>query len=104
MLSKCLEAKLELIPEENWMESKKDHIELEYYMVESKNDEDEELRGRRLYGVEIVKKIGTHSIEKELVRNLSCCEDSAREIIDKLAKNTVTPVGLPFVIEDLLGA
>ncbi|WP_423230838.1 DUF6514 family protein [Anaerobacterium chartisolvens] len=33
----------------------------------------------------------------------SCCKESTIGILDKLVTNSVTPVGLPFILDDMLG-
>ncbi|MCX7920688.1 MAG: DUF6514 family protein [Clostridia bacterium] len=102
MLNKYLEKKIELLPNEN-MIGFKNPIELEYYLLESDNSDIDELSGKRVYGIEIVKKVNAMKVEEELVRNFSCCKEDTRQVLDKLANNTVTPVALSFVIDDILG-
>jgi hypothetical protein len=102
MICKYLEGKIELIPEESGKEPVIP-MELEYYLVESENMEGDELEGLRVYGVEIVKKAKGNSVERKSVRNLSCSRDGVRLLLHKLIANTVTPVGLPFILDDMLG-
>jgi len=102
MISRCLEKKVELIPDEELVEMK-NSIELEYYLVESEISDLDELKGEKVYGIEIVKKAIDMPVERQVVRNLSCCRESARSMLDKLAYNTVTPVELPFILDDIIG-
>lgn len=102
MMSKCLEKKVELIPEQNNCDCV-NPFELEYYLVESEMDDKDELTGVEVYGIEIIKKIDNVNVESSFVKNFTCCREYAKKIVDKLAYNTVTPVGLPFVLDDILG-
>jgi hypothetical protein len=38
-----------------------------------------------------------------MVRNLSTCRKSTEYILNKLATNTVTPVSMPFILDDMIG-
>lgn len=108
MMSKILEERVELDPSVDVYSELVKPIFLEYYLVESDAHGSEYgLMSSKVYGIEIVKKESDSSnarIESELVRNVSCCRESARMILNKLAINSVTPVGLPFILDDLLGA
>lgn len=102
MISRQLTKKVEIQPDEN-MSNSNNVIELEYYLLESEISDCEELDGKRIYGIEIVKKVSASAVEKETVTNLCCCKDNAESILNKLADNSVTPVGMPFVLDDMLG-
>jgi len=102
MLSKYLEKRIEVMPDENSF-SLSNPIELHYYLLESDNSETEEFQSETVYGIEIVKIVNAKKIESGIVRNLSSCKKSTEFILNKLAKNTVTPVGMPFVLDDMIG-
>lgn len=103
MICKFLESKVKLEMEEGII-NEKNSFELEYYLIESEENEMQDFPGTRVYGIEIIKKLNTGIEEKERVRNFSFCRDQTRNMLEKLSKNTVTPVGLPFVIDDFIGA
>lgn len=100
MTSKCLEKKIEILPLENAVEFP---IELEYYLLESEMVDYEEMGGAKVYGLEIVKRVNETLVEEEIVENFSCCKENVKEILNKLARNAVTPMGLPFILDDMLG-
>ena len=102
MLSKCLEKKVQLTQEGNHG-SEGNNIELEYYLLESEVQDDKDILGDMAYGIEIVKTVTSIKVEKEVIRNVSCCRESVAKILDMLATNTVTPIGLPFIMDDLIG-
>ena len=102
MINKFLERRIKIIPDEGDQGLNKP-MELEYYLIESEAYEIDDFRIEKVYGVEIVKKDGESQLESNFVRDLSSSRDGVRSILDLLIKNTVTPVGLPFIIEDLLG-
>lgn len=102
MISKFLERKIELVPDEN-EKNLFYPINLEYYLVESDMPGTEDLDVEKVYGIEIVKKAEGKNTEVGLVKNFSCCRESTREVLMKLADNTVTPVGLPFILDDMIG-
>lgn len=103
MICKCLEKRIELIPDEK-LDEFKSPIELEYYLVESDTEDLEELSNEKVYGIEIVKKIDNTKLENKLVRNFSCCKESTRNVLNKLVNNTVTPLELMFILDDIIGA
>lgn len=83
-------------------------LKLDYYLLESEIDAqyDEELIGKTVYGIEILKtdlcmeadNIG----EKHTVENFSCDRETTELFLDKLARNTVTPVTLPCIVDDAI--
>lgn len=103
VISKILEKKVKLTPDDKGVEFEKP-IELEYYLIESKSDDCDELKGKKVYGFEIVKRILNKESERKLIKNFSCCKKSTKDVLDKLINNTVTPVTLDFIIDDILGA
>lgn len=105
MANRLFEKKIELLQDEN-MVGFKSPMKLEYYLIESKiddADEIDELSGKKVYGIEIVKKIDGLKDEMKAVKNLSCCIEKTKDVLEMLAKNSVTPVGLQFVLEDMIG-
>jgi len=101
-ISKCLERKLELIP--NGEKSQfTNPIELEYYLTESEGYDCEELEEKKVYGIEIVKTNGNKTEESKLIINFSCSKENTKRVLSRLIKNTVTPVSLPFILDDILG-
>lgn len=102
MIEKYLEKKVELGFVET-LKGCKNPIELEYYLLESNINDIDELKGKKVYGVEIIKKVNDIRVENNSVQNLFCCKESTKYILNKLANNTVTPVGLPFILDDIIG-
>ncbi|MDP4094945.1 MAG: DUF6514 family protein [Bacillota bacterium] len=76
---------------------------LEYYMLESEVDYISELAGKKVYGVSVVKKVGKDCFEGDEIRNLSCSFNNTKQLLKTLSINKVTPVGLKFVLEDMIG-
>lgn len=98
MISKYLESKVEL----DLSEGKDEKIQLEYYLIESDFANSYDYSGDKVYGIEIIKKDSDYHAESEIVRNLSSSKESTKGILNILAKNTVTPVELSFVLDDLM--
>ena len=80
----------------------KEPVVLEYYIVESKVDCRDYLAGRKVYGIGISKTSDNMCFEENLVYNFSCNYDKTKNVVDILAKNTVTPVELIPVLENIL--
>lgn len=101
MISKFLEKRIEIIPQEI-TEDPGNPLELEYYLVEcdSKEDWSEAQKG---YGIEIIKKDQGKVLESILIRNICSKRENSESLIRKLFVNSVTPVSLPYVLDDLLG-
>jgi len=78
-------------------------LELEYYLVESdENYKDEVEPGVKMkYGISVVKKINDECLEENSILNFCNCAGKVDSIINKLADNTVTPIGLKPVLDDL---
>ncbi len=100
---KYLEKKIEILTNEDSGDLKQ-NMELEYYLIESDINGFDGISEEKVYGIEIIKKMEEERYECEMVKNYSCCADSVKSVLKKLASNTVTPVGLPFILDDLLGA
>lgn len=79
-------------------------IELEYYLVESHMDNFSLHDGNETYGLSISRRISENCFEEEVVENFSSCLNEARDIIEILAGNSVTPGSLMYVLDDILGS
>ena len=102
MIKKHLEKKLEIyLEKEN--DERDDSFLLEYYLLEHVITGFDELDGKTAYGIEIVKKAMGKDDETATVKNLSCCKEKVVKILENLSHNTVTPVGMPYVLDDMLG-
>jgi len=80
----------------------KNPIILEYYIVESESDSRDGLAGKKVYGIGISKTVDNMHFEENIVYNFSCNFDKTKEVVDILARNTVTPVELIPVLENIL--
>ncbi|HHW31820.1 MAG TPA: hypothetical protein GXX20_09150 [Clostridiaceae bacterium] len=108
MMSKYLEKKV-IVFFDGENNKEKDLMELEYYLTESDEFEPDEIESYNLeidkqYGVEIVKIVNGTMIENKLIKNLTNCRDQALEVLKKLIYNTVTPMSMLPILDDLLGA
>ncbi|MCX7843255.1 MAG: DUF6514 family protein [Clostridia bacterium] len=103
MINKVLEKKINVVANRDSIYESEISMELEYYLVESEMDKFDELTGKKVYGIEVVKKTDGGITESETVKNFSCCIDSTKSVLAMLADHTVTPVGLAFVLDDILG-
>ena len=74
-------------------------MELEYYLTESSNTENNE---RVLYGIEIVKKHLGKITERVMFRDIFNSRKKTSDLIDLLARNTVTPMSLASILDDIL--
>jgi hypothetical protein len=102
MIKKYLQRKIN-INADNTNEEINEKMEIEYYLLESESSGADVTYGQKVYGIEIIKKTQEEKIESEFVRNLSTSVDIVNIILDKMVKNIVTPVGMPFVLDDLIG-
>ncbi len=76
-------------------------IELKYYLVESSAVGNGASSECSIYGIEVVKK--ENGVEEVgLVKDICLDREEVAGILDKLALNTVTPVSLHSVLEDLV--
>ena len=103
MLNRSLEKNVSLELENDVSLNCKDTIVLEYYIFESELNNAEEFIGKKSYGIEIVKTTNGKFIEMECIKNYSTFKEGTLEFLDKLARNSVTPVGLPYVFDDFFG-
>jgi len=100
MFNKCLENKVTL--DKNSYFFLENPIILEYYILESEVGSRDDLAGRKVYGIGISKTIDNKHYEENVVYNFSCNFDKTKDIINMLARNTVTPVELKAVLENIL--
>lgn len=98
MGSRLLEKRVEVNLEDN-----RKTFELEYYLIETKIDDIEELKDQTVYGIEIVKKVDNKEVEGQKVKDFSSSIENVKSLINKLADNIVTPVSMMFVIDDIVG-
>lgn len=102
MISKFLEKRIEIIPQEI-TEEPGNPLELEYYLVECDSMEEECSEAQKGYGIEIIKKDNGKVLESILINNIYTKREKSESLIRKLFINSVTPVSLPYVLDDLLG-
>lgn len=98
MLSRFLEKKIEI----EVQEIPGNTLELEYYLTESETACGSEIAGDREYGIQIVKRENGASIESIIFKDVFPVREDMRELIRRMAENTVTPVTLPYIIDDIL--
>ena len=72
-------------------------ILLSYYLMEWRKKEDK----KTLYGIQIEKKDG-ENIETENSGCLSYSQDFVLQLIHKMMENTVTPITMLYVIDDVI--
>lgn len=101
MISKFLEKRIEIIPQEI-TEDSGNPLELEYYLVEcdSREDGNETQKG---YGIEIIKKCNGIISESIFIRDIYTAREKSESLIRKLFVNSVTPVSLPYILDDIIG-
>jgi len=102
MLCKSLEKIVKILPDEGAMEFE-NPMQLEYYLVESESTEDMEAHTDKVFGLEIIKKVGSVEVERKLIKNYSHSRQTTMNILKLLAENTVTPVSLPYILDDIIG-
>ncbi len=100
MLNKYLESRVELDLTEGITSNGR--IQLEYYLIESESGQSYSFNEDKVYGIEIVKKESDNHAECEIVRNFSSSKENTMGMLNILAKNTVTPIELSFVLDDLM--
>lgn len=96
LLEKSREAERELFDE-----AQGSRMQLEYYLLTSETDEYEKDAVQMTYGIEIVKRMEGFPDETMKFENVHTDRERIRKIISLLADNTVTPVCLPDILEDL---
>lgn len=88
-----------LLPERSGSEK----MEILYYLVSGPCDEDD-ASICQTYGVEVRLMCGTRLVAQDTVGDITASEREAKDLLELLYRNTVTPVTLRDVIEDRLGA
>ena len=104
-LTKTLEGTAVVEFEELTESSINNRMDLEYYMLEVESCYQEVKKP--IYGIEITKtqvdNLNILDTEIEQIRDISTDREEVRNILQKLVKNKVTPVGLFNIIEDFVG-
>lgn len=79
-------------------------IQLEYFLLEKENEQIDNIT--KTYGIEIVKKCNhfgeTIYTETDQIECLTCKKEKAQEIINKLISNSVTPISMLYIIDDMM--
>jgi hypothetical protein len=96
-LEKCIN-----VGSESESHETKSKFELEYYLIENELDDNGAIQ--KVYGIEIVKRMYDGSIENMRYEDIYTNKQKVHELIDVLAANIVTPLSLPYILDDLLGA
>jgi len=78
-------------------------FQLEYYVTESRLSVEPDIGDTTVYGIEIVKTSDSKICENIVFNNVFCSRESAEGFADLIARNTVTPVSLEYIIQDTLG-
>ncbi len=78
-------------------------FELEYYLVESDIAAQDGPGAKKIYGIGIIKKTKEECSEGKLIADFSCSIVRTKEVINKLISNSVTPIALHYVLEDIIG-
>lgn len=102
MVSKFLEKRVEIECSESGYQTG-NTLELEYYLLESMNDCIDNNGIQKTYGVEIKKKQQGILGESSYFENVFPSREKTMSLIELLAKQTVTPSTLEYVMDDLLG-
>ncbi|HEY5583823.1 MAG TPA: DUF6514 family protein [Ruminiclostridium sp.] len=103
MMKRCLENKVILELNNDGRLDCKENVVLEYYLLENELESPEGFIGKKAYGIEIVKNINEKFVEGESIKNCSIYKESTLEFLNKLARNTVTPIGLLYSFDDCSG-
>ncbi len=97
LLEKSQEAEREV-----YDEVRGSRIQLEYYLLTSETDEYGNDPALMTYGIEIVKRVEGVPSETMVFEDIHPDKEKIRSIICLLADNTVTPVSLPEILEDII--
>lgn len=104
MVNKYLKRRMN-IPMKDYLSDFKEPISLEYYLLECEdNGNNDEIGVCIGYGVEVVKILSDKPVESNSFNNITHCKKAALDIINILARNTVTPIELPYVLDNIVGA
>ncbi len=89
---------------QHYLSDLKEAMSLEYYLLECEDYEySDEIGAYTGYGVEVVKILKNEPVESNSFNNITSCKETAVNIINVLARNTVTPIELPYVLDDIIG-
>ena len=102
MLSRFLEKRIEIEGQEI-PRNPGNVMELEYYLVESDQDCDNAATEGKSYGIQIIKKECGMASENIMFRDVHPSREETEKLVMLMAENTVTPLTLPYIIDDLLG-
>lgn len=78
-------------------------IELEYYLLESNQDSEKTASQGISYGMQIIKKGCGMANESIMFKDIHPSRKTTEKLVELMAQNTVTPVTLPYIMDDLLG-
>ena len=99
MLKKNLFGVVDLKP----MLKREESVLVEYYLTE-KEEEDEDFDSKKPYGIEVVKKQKIDGVtyrEIKRVNDMSADAESLKKLLAILHRNSVTPITVGDVLEDL---
>jgi len=103
MVNKYFKKRMDVSMKDYFMDFE-EPISLEYYLLEyEENDNNSEFGACTGYGVEVVKILKNEPVESNSFNNITHCKETAVDIINVLARNTVTPVELPYVLDNIIG-
>lgn len=109
MVSKHLKKRMDISMEEYLLDFN-ESISLEYYLLECNdnpecedNENNKGIYAYAGYGVEVIKILNDKPVESNSFNNITHCKQAAIDIIDILARNTVTPIELPYVLDNIIG-
>lgn len=102
MICKYLESSVSIISEEQDLNKGKG-IQLEYYLLESDAAYADGTGIEKKYGIQIIKKENSGATEEEIITDICNDRSKAIEILDRIARNTVTPMELKFILDDMVG-
>lgn len=104
MVDKKLYKKVNL---DEGLHQKGSKISLEYYLIEDNYKDEVEEREVKTFGVELIKKeYSLNSIigkEQKTAKHISLDRVKVERLLEDLSSNTVTPMGLYSVLDNLIG-
>ncbi len=102
-MNRLFNTSIELKSNESEIELK-DSMKLEYYLLESILENYDELNGKATFGIEVIKKHGESVLECSKIENIFCSKEDTQNLLNMFARNSVTPVSMKYVLDDMLGA
>jgi hypothetical protein len=78
-------------------------MQLEYYLLESDAKYTDEFNYEKMYGIQITKKDKSGITENEFITDIYNDRSKAEVLLDRLVRNTVTPMELRFILDDIVG-